>query len=479
MARLVIVSNRVPVPGDRNPAAGGLAVALADAITPGSLWFGWSGSRAATTATEPMVRTVGGITFATIDLGETDYRRYYSGFANSTLYPLLLFRLGLVSFRKEDYVAYRSVNRAFATALAPLLRPDDIIWIHDYHLLALAHELRALGVTQRIGFFLHTPFVPPALFCVLPRAAELLEALCACDVIGFHTEEYRAAFCDCVTTILGIRTCADGTFTCQGRQVHVIVDPIGIDVAGFAATATRAASGVATTALVQSLGGRQLAVSVDRLDYAKGLPNRIVAFDHLLSRYPVYRKRLTFLQIAAPSREELDHYRGLRRELDRAVGEINGRYSEPDWTPIRHITRPVRRTTLAGFYRRASLGVVTPFRDGMNLVAKEYIAAQSAADPGVLVLSRFAGAAEELGEALIVNPYDAEEIAEAMHRGLVMPLEERQARHAMLLASVRASSARRYCERFIAALDPPIDVDPVAADPIADVSRPRHAATSC
>ncbi len=453
MARLVIVSNRVPVPGDRNPAAGGLAVALADAITPGSLWFGWSGARATATATRPEIRTVAGITFATLDLGETDYRRYYSGFANSTLYPLLLFRLGLVSFRKEDYVGYRAVNRAFAAALAPLLLPDDIIWIHDYHLLPLGLELRALGVTQRIGFFLHTPFVPPALFSVLPRAAELLEALCACDVIGFHTEDYRAAFCDCVTAILGIRPNADGGFLHRKRLVQVIVAPVGIDVGSFTASATRAATGAATTGLVQSLGGRQLAVSVDRLDYAKGLPNRIHALDHLLSRYPTHRKRITFLQIAAPSREELGHYRGLRRELDRAVGDINGRYSEPDWTPIRHITRPVRRTTLAGFHRRASLGVVTPFRDGMNLVAKEYVAAQNPADPGVLVLSRFAGAAEELGDALIVNPYDAEEIAEAMHRGLLMPLEERQARHAAMLARIRASSANRFCERFLAALD--------------------------
>src|SRR5580704_7812328 len=194
MARLVIVSNRVPVPGDRNPAAGGLAVALADAVTPGSLWFGWSGGRASVTASRPVIKEAGGVTYATIDIGENDYRRYYVGFANGTLYPLLLYRLGLVNFRQEDYAGYRAVNRAFAVALAPLLKPGDLIWIHDYQLLTLGAELRALGVTQRIGFFLHTPFVPPALFDVLPRARELLDDLCACDVIGFHTADYREAF---------------------------------------------------------------------------------------------------------------------------------------------------------------------------------------------------------------------------------------------------------------------------------------------
>ncbi len=453
MPRLVVVSNRVPLPGDRNPAAGGLAVGLADAVTAGSLWFGWSGRRAASTAETPHLSEARGVSFATIDLGEADYRRFYSGFSNTTLYPLLLYRLGLVAFSQDDYAGYRAVNRAFAAALAPLLRPDDLIWIHDYQLLAVGHELRALGCTQRIGFFLHTPFVPPPLFAALPRAAELLDALCACDVIGFHTSDYRTAFLDCVRSLLGIEPDAAGGFSHRGRAVQAIVDPIGIDVAAFTATATRAATAGAAQSLAASLDGRALAISVDRLDYAKGLPNRIHALDHLFRTRPEHRRRLAFLQVAAPSREELADYRTLRRELDRAVGDVNGRYAEPDWTPIRYITRPLRRSALAGFHRLARLGVVTPLRDGMNLVAKEFVAAQNPADPGVLVLSRFAGAAEDLAEALIVNPYDAEEIAEAMHRGLTMKLEERQERQKALLARIRASSARQYCQRFMAALE--------------------------
>jgi len=460
MPRLVVVSNRVPIPGDRNPSAGGLVTGLADAITPGTLWFGWSGRRAPETAAEPSVEVVRDVTYATIDLGEADYRRYYIGFANGTLYPMLLYRLGLMSFRQADYAGYRAVNNAFAAALAPLLRHDDLIWIHDYQLMPMGDALRSLGVRQRIGFFLHTPFVPPSIFSALPRAAELLDALCACDVIGFHTAEYRDAFLQCVALLLDAQPDSDGWFVHRGRHVQAIVDPIGIDVTGFATMAARNSTNAAARNFVQSLVGRPLGISVDRLDYAKGLPNRIQALDHLFARYPEHRKRVTFLQIAAVSREELSDYRELRRELDRAVGDVNGRYSEPDWTPVRYITRTVRRATVAGYYRLARLGVVTPLRDGMNLVAKEFIAAQNAADPGVLILSRFAGAAAELTDALLVNPFDAEEIAEAMHQGLLMPLEERQARHKSMLARVRASSARQYCLNFLAALQP--DAEPSA-----------------
>ncbi len=477
MTRLVVVSNRVPVPGDRSPAAGGLAIGLADAVTDGSLWFGWSGRRGHETSTKATVAKVRAITYATIDLTEADYRHFYVGFSNGVLWPLLSYRLGQIDFRRIDYAGYRRVNEAFATALAPLLRSDDLIWIHDYQLLAVGHALRALGVEQRIGFFLHTPFPPPGIFCALPRAAELLDALCACDLIGFHTADYRDAFLQCVSVLLDVPTNADGTFTHNGRRVRAIVDPIGIDVGSFAATAARSVGNAAAQRLANSLGGRPLGVSADRLDYAKGLPNRVQALDHLFASHPEHRNRMIFLQIAAPSREELAVYRALRRELDRTVGDINGRYSEADWTPVRYITRTVGRSTLAGYYRLARLGIVTPLRDGMNLVAKEYIAAQNAADPGVLILSRFAGAAEELTDALIVNPFDPEEIAEAMHQGLEMPLDERQARHKSLLARIRASSARQFCLTFLAALRDDQDAVPVPPTPV-EPGRAKRSATT-
>jgi trehalose 6-phosphate synthase len=450
MARLVIVSNRTPNPHEHGPVAGGLAVAVADAMVPGSLWFGWSGQRGPTT--EPETVQADGVTYATIDLEEAEYKLFYVGFANGALWPLLHFRLGLINFRREEYEAYYAVNRRFAAALAPLLRPDDLVWVHDYHLFPLGAELRRLGVTNRIGFFLHTHFVPHAVFAALPRAEQLIRDLCACDVVGFHTEEFQNDFLECVRHMLGVMPDIDGRFIYEKREVKAIVAPVGIDADRFTADAVRASRRVEAQRLRESMGGRALAIGVDRLDYSKGLPQRFLAFGRLLANFPQHRRGVNFLQVAARSREDVGDYQRLRRELDRMAGDTNGRYSEFDWTPLRYMTRTLKRATLAGFFRIARLGIVTPLRDGMNLVAKEYVAAQNPSDPGVLILSRFAGAADELKEALIVNPFDSDEIAEALHAGLVMDVAERRDRHQALLARVRHATARRFCEIFIAAL---------------------------
>ena len=450
--RLVVVSNRVPLPTERGPRAGGLAVALADALRPGALWFGWSGRRAARPAATPAeTRGEDGVAYATIDLSESEYRLYYSGFSNNVLWPLLHFRLGLVHYRAEEYHAWRAVNDRFAAALAPLLRPDDLIWVHDYHLIPLGEALRARGVGQRIGFFLHTPFPPPEVLRALPRAEQVLAALAAYDLVGFHTEEFRRSFLRAATDILGLAE-TDGAVGLGGRQARAVAVPIGIDAAGFAAAAAAAATGSEVRRLRASLAGRALAIGVDRLDYSKGLPQRLDGFARLLARHPEHRRRVSFLQVAARSREDVAEYRALREALDRIVGGIIGQYSEFDWVPLRYMIRPLRRETLAGFYRAAAMAVVTPLRDGMNLVAKEYVAAQDPADPGVLILSRFAGAAAELGAALLVNPYDPDEIAEAMHAALTMRHAERQARHRELAAAVFSATAERFCGQFLAAL---------------------------
>jgi trehalose 6-phosphate synthase len=440
------------MPSERGPRAGGLAVALADALTPGSLWFGWSGRRVGVPAEAPALAQADGLTFATIDMTEAEYRAFYVGFANGALWPLLHFRLGLMTYRREDYLGYCAVNRRFAAALASVLQPDDMIWVHDYHLIPLAQELRRLSVQNRIGFFLHTPFVPPVMLEVLPSAKDLLEGLAAYDVVGFHTDAYRRAFLQCAQQMLGVEL-DRGSFDHNGSTVHAIVDPIGIDTEAFAKDAVRAARGAESRRLRDSMADRALVIGVDRLDYSKGLPNRLIAFGRLLARYPEHRRKVNFLQVAARSREDNSDYQQLRRELDRIAGDTNGRYSEFDWIPLRYITRALSRRTLAGFYRIARVGVVTPLRDGMNLVAKEYIAAQNASDPGVLVLSRFAGAADELTEALIVNPFDPDEIAEAVHQALVMDLDERRARHHVLLEKVRRSTARHYCDVFLRHLE--------------------------
>jgi len=450
-ARLVIVSNRVPVPTDRGAQAGGLAVALADGLPPGTMWFGWSGKRSADPA-PPTVQAAGGIVYATTDLTPAEYQTYYHGFSNSALYPLLLFRLGLMNFRSEDYEGYRLANARFAALLAPLLRPGDHIWVHDYHLFTLPQELRARGITGPIGFFLHTPFVPPALLAVLPRSAALLRGVCAADVIGFQTTQDRINFMDCAVQMIGAVRRGPDRLSIGGHTLRTIVAPVGIDTEGFANMARTAQNDTATRRLAESLGDRQLVFSVDRLDYTKGLPQRVSAINRLLDRHPGYRRRVNFLQVAAVSRQDVGEYQRLRRDLDRMVGDLNGRHGEPDWTPLRYMTRPVRRATLAGFHRLARVGMITPLRDGMNLVAKEFVAAQNPEDPGVLLLSAFAGAAETMKTAMIVNPFDPDSVADALDASLRMDQAERVHRHSALLAQVRQDTARNFCTTFLAEL---------------------------
>ena len=451
MARLVIVSNRVPIPKARGASAGGLAVALRDLLTPGTMWFGWSGRLTAEPAPQPAIVEARGVTYATVDLTAEDHRGFYVGFANGALWPLLHFRLGLMHFRREDYQGYLSVNASFADSLTPLLQADDMVWAHDYHLIPFARMLRERGFGGRIGFFLHVPFVPPSMLEAIPVARELVADLCAYDLVGFQTEEHARDFRDCAQRLLGARV--DGEWIrLDGRRLRAFADPIGIDAQAFAQDAERAAGDKLVQRVSGSLSGRALAIGVDRMDYSKGLPNRFEAFGRLLEKHPEHKRQIHFLQICPRSREEVDEYRKLRVELDRLAGRVNGRFSEFDWTPLRYSARAAPRSTLAGLYRIGRIGIVTPLRDGMNLVAKEFIAAQADDDPGVLVLSQFAGAAQELTEALIVNPFDPDAIADAMHEGLIMPAPERRERHAALKEKVLRTTAEAYCRRFVDAL---------------------------
>ena len=452
MARIVIASNRVPVPSGRASHPGGLTVVLQDAIKTGTLWFGWSGKTADACREDAKIVTHRGVDYATIDLSESVYRNYYVGFSNGTLWPLLHFRLNLIDFRREHWEGYRAANSAFALPFAKLIRPDDLIWVHDYHLIPLAGALRRLGVRNRIGFFLHVPFVPPSAFAVLPRGEELLADFCAYDVVGFQTETHRRDFVDCVRRVLGYRVDAKGCISTPLGGVDCIVAPVGIDEAEFARQAQTSSRSRNSMRLSDSLAGRSLMIGVDRLDYSKGLPNRFEAFNRLLTRFPEHRLKVSFLQIAAPSREDVAEYAALRPVLNRIAGDINGRHGAFDWVPLRYMSQRLARSTLAGFYRHARVGVVTPLCDGMNLVAHEYLAAQDPEDPGVLLLSQFAGAADYFKDALIVNPYDPDEIAEAMHEALVMDALERRRRHSRLLERLHALTASRYCATFIGAL---------------------------
>ena len=454
MSRLVVVSNRVADP--RKAAAGGLAVALGESLQQtGGLWFGWSGTvlPEAVPDDAPLhLQQAGNVTLATIDLNKEDHDSYYLGYSNDVLWPVFHYRLDLANFDAGFIGGYRRVNQLFARKLLPLLKSDDIIWIHDYHLIPLAAELRALGCRQRIGFFLHIPLPPPLILAAIPQHEWLVRSLFSYDLVGFQSEADLAHFARYVGVEAAAETLDLHHYRAFGRTVRAQAFPIGIDVDEFAAlTHAKEARDMYDT-MKREYSTRRLLIGIDRLDYSKGIPNRVRAFRELLAHYPENRRSATLIQIASPSRELVDAYGDIRRELESLCGAINGDYGELDWMPVRYIHRNVARKRIPGLCRAAAVGLVTPLRDGMNLVAKEYIAAQDPGDPGVLVLSRFAGAAEQLKEALLVNPYDTHGTAEVMEQALRMPLEERRHRHQKLLQRIREQDVHWWRRTYLQAL---------------------------
>ncbi len=449
MPRLVVVSNRVADP--RRSAAGGLAVAVADALrASGGLWFGWSG-RTVETAEEVRLhrQRAGEVSLVTMDLPRAEHEAHYLRYSNAVLWPLLHFRLDLAELDGGGFEGYRAVNRRMAEHLAPLLLPDDIIWVHDFHLIPFAAEMRALGAAQRIGFFLHVPLPPPALLAALPEAPWLVEALASFDLVGFQTSADLDHFTAFLTGEAGGHHEGDGTFSAYGRRFAAAAIPIGIDVDEFRALGSGAEARETRAMMRAQYAHRDVLVGVDRLDYSKGLPHRIRAFRRLLERHPEWRQRATLIQIAAPSREEVDAYADIRAELESLCGMINGAFGELDWMPVRYLRRAIARRRLPGLYAASRAALVTPLRDGMNLVAKEYVASQDESDPGVLVLSRFAGAAEQLREAVLVNPYDIDGTADAIDAALRMPLAERRERHARLLQRIREQDVHWWSRTFL------------------------------
>ncbi len=455
MSRLVVVSNRVAPIQEGEATAGGLAAGVLDALRQkGGIWFGWSGSVVDPTGSDvahQVERQVGPITLFTIDLTRDDYDAFYRGFANGTLWPVLHDQIGLGRFEWQEFAGYHRVNMLFAQGLSELLAPDDLIWAHDYHLLCLAQALRQIGVGNRIGLFLHTPFPPPGVFMTIPSHAELIRAMCAFDLLGFQTETDRTAFLDYVLRQAGGTALQAGAVSAFGRVVRTGVYPIGVHVDEVRAQAEAPANRRYATRLRAHLMER-LILSVDRLDYSKGLRQRFAAFERFLADYPAHHGVTTLMQIAPPSRGDIETYRMIRRELEGEAGRINGRFAEVDWVPLRYLNKSFPRNVLMPLYAEAQACLVTPLRDGMNLVAKEYVAAQDPDDPGVLVLSEFAGAARELDAALLVNPYDQAGMARAMDRALGMAVEERQARHAAMIAVMRRNSLERWRDRFEADL---------------------------
>ena len=452
--RLVVISNRVAVPKARGAAGaqGGLAGALHAALKDREgLWFGWSGEESESGRTGNInTQTNDGVTTATIDLSQRDIEEYYNGYANSTLWPLFHYRLDLAKFERETGKGYERVNERFAELAAPLIEDDDVVWVHDYHLIPLGERLRSRGLKNRIGFFLHIPWPATRLFVSLPYHERLVRTMLHYDLVGFQTKEWLDSFLHYCRTELGAEVDEDsGSVTLDGRTTLARAYPIGIDWDHFSRLGETGEARNAQQRMMASTRRRISMIGVDRLDYSKGIPERIDGIGRFFDREPERIRDLVFVQIAPPSREDVESYQEIRETLEQKCGQINGARSEVDMVPIRYVNRGYSHEELFGFFRASKIGLVTPLRDGMNLVAKEYVAAQDPEDPGVLILSSFAGAALQLQDAVLVNPHSPDDIAHAIRKALDMPLDERKARYEKMVASVRDENVQAWTADFL------------------------------
>ena len=449
-APIVVASNRLPFTFTRNsrglerkPSPGGLVSALQPVLRKrGGTWIGWPGievrdGERIDTGGEPY-------RIHPVMLGEADIQRYYHGFSNRTLWPLFHSLPSRAQFNAQDFAQYLSVNQRFAQAAAEVTDEQGLVWVHDYQLMLTPLEIRQRMPKARLAFFLHIPFPPFDIFRLLPWDRELLRGLLACDLIGFHVRSYAQNFLDCAERSLGARVDRKAMLVEYGdRTTRVGAFPLGIEFDNFEAAALASSRPPETEDVKVVLGA-------DRLDYTKGIPERMHAFEKLLEAYPEHREKVVLLQLAVPSRSQVAEYRDLKREIDELVGRINGRFATARWSPIRYLYRNIPQERLAGIYRDADVALVTPLRDGMNLVAKEFIACQ-VDDPGVLVLSRLAGAADTMREALLVNPYDIEGTAEGLHRALTMEETERRSRVVALRRREKRDDLDAWVKGFLEA----------------------------
>jgi trehalose 6-phosphate synthase len=462
--RLVVVSNRLPemetdsrAEGNEQPSVGGLVGAIRPALEGfgGAIWLGWSGrSLPAARAGGLTEQVIGGTNLIGLDLPETEFNAYYNGFCNRALWPLCHSMPNRVKLSRTEERAYRKVNHRFAQVLAPRLSHEDLVWVQDYHLIPLGTELRHLGWKGRTGFFLHIPFPPYEIWSILPDPAYFLDSLMDYDVVGFHTETYRENYIRACGRTLGATW--DGSWlTLNDRRQRVGVFPIGIEPDRYASSEGRRSGRQPGIRRLTGFAGVRLILGVDRLDYTKGIPERMSAMDVLFRNHPELRRRVSLVQLCAPSRTRVPEYIEQKRLVETAVGHVNGEWGDPEWTPISYILRTYPVSEVVRLYRDADVCLVTPLRDGMNLVAKEFVAAQDPESPGVLVLSRFAGVAEELTDAVIVNPYSAEGTADGIARALQMGQQERRERHAKSLAKVLERPSHKWAEEFIQTMRTP------------------------
>ena len=486
--RLVVVSNRLPFAFRRDaagrwraaPGGGGLVTALLPVLRHrGGVWIGWAGATEDSRDLDDELTAVGtgaGYVLKGVPLTAEEVRNFYEGFANEIIWPLFHDMQVLCNFDPAYWRTYREVNRKYARAVHEAGRPGDFVWVHDYHLMNVAAELRRTGSEFRTGFFLHIPFPPPDIYFKLPWRMELIEALLQFDLIGFQTARDRRNFLQCVRSLVkGADIEGRGEVvqvTAGGRTVRVGNFPISIDYSAFMRQA--AAPDVAARAreLHALLPNRKLILGIDRLDYTKGIPLRLRAFHDVLTRYPELRERISLIQVVVPSREDIQDYRDLKAEIEGLVGKINGGFVDPGgWVPVWYVYRSLTRLDLLAYYRAADIALITPLKDGMNLVAKEYCAC-SIEENCVLVLSEFAGAAEQLGRgAILVNPYDIEGVADAIQRAYHMDARERRARMRGMRRSLRDNDVFRWVDSFLgAAITKDLSAFPQAESRAADES---------
>ena len=467
MARVLIVANRLPITVratesgvEVERSTGGLATGL---LRPheqsDGLWIGWSGATEdlSPTSQAELEAKLAPMRLVAVPLPKDQVTRYYEGFSNGVLWPLFHYLLDQVPLQVRDWDPYVEANERFADVVAAHYQPGDLLWVHDYQLLLLPGILRRRIPEARIGFFLHIPFPSEELFRTLPSREQLLEGMLGADLVGFHTPTYLRHFATALTDILGLVIDIDRV-QLPTREVRLGVFPMGIDAASFAALAADPAVEAEAQA-IRGDGSVRVLVGVDRLDYTKGIPRRLLSYERMLHVHPELRERVRLLQVAVPSRTNVDAYQDSRTLVDQLVGRINGALGTPRWVPVHYIFRSLAESDLVALYRAADVMLVTPLRDGMNLVAKEFIASRSDGD-GVLVLSEFAGASWELPEALRMNPYDVEGTAEVFYRALTMPAEERRARLAPLRSRVQAFDVHRWVGSFLGQLEESTPVVP-------------------
>ncbi len=468
---IVVLSNRLPFTYtrgprglERKPSPGGLVSALEPVLQKrGGTWIGWPG---VDLRGEDVSEEGDAYRLAPLPLAESEVSRYYHGFSNGTLWPLFHSLAAMAVFERRDWEVYERVNRRFADAAVHHAGESDLVWVHDYHLMLAPERIRMRRPDVRLAFFLHIPFPPYDIFRLCPWHREILQGLLACDLIGFHVEGYVRNFLDCVERSIGARVDAAREVVEYGDLSSQVGHfPIGIEFSRFEEQAREA-----------KVAGRRererIVLGVDRLDYTKGIPNRIRAFEKLLELHPEHRENVVLLQVAVPSRSQVAEYRELKREIDELVGRVNGRFATAMWSPIRYLYRSFAHDRLAALYRDADVALVTPLRDGMNLVAKEFVACQ-VEEPGVLILSQLAGAAETMREALFVNPYDEHGTAQALHRALSMEPEERASRMAALRRRERRDDLDAWVRAFLeAAAESHATLQPVTEAEIASWLRP-------